>query len=106
MDDEEFRRVFDENLENRDTLDLDTDPEEEILGELGDLEIGYDEVLVQTFTGKSYRYSPGKDSYEEISPELQDRRPKELLMEYTDSWKRVDLSEPISGAEAYMFHLH
>lgn len=102
----EFRQDFESNLEEGpEAIDLESEPYEEILEDASDMDLPYEEVLIDTETGPSFVYRPEEDEVEEITPEASRRYFKEFVMEYRDGWRETDLDEAVPGAEAYMFHI-
>lgn len=102
----EFRQDFNSNLkEGSEPIDLDSEPYEDVLEDAADMELPYEEVLIDTETGPSFVYRPEEDEFEEITREASTHYFKEFVMEYQDGWRETDLDEAVPGAEAYMFRI-
>lgn len=102
----EFRQEFESNLEEGpETIDLEREPYEDVVEEAAELDLPYEEVLIDTDTGHSFIYRSEEDDLEEISREDSSQYFKELFMEYQNGWREAEFDEPIPGAEAYMFRI-
>lgn len=106
MNDNNFEERFEQNLrEGPETIDLEGDQTEDFIEEVSELNLPYEEVLIDAESGESYIYDVEDDSFEEITQEASQNYLKEFIMEYQDEWRETDIDEPVPEAEAYMFRI-